>query len=367
MFEFCFHNIHVLVAAGLGSGLRGPSIVTMAVNQSAVWSVATVDKDDNSIAWCNIKNRDECKKPMLERALELKTGLVLYSSRYDCVEITPSEWTTMDKLADLLQLFHSMTKSMSYRYANAGEIIPFVKILKDYVTDEVTKLKLTGLHTTLLSLNDSFNRRFSKYLNNQNCILATYLDPRHKSVFDDEIEGSIRYLEDVELALISNYLEHKKKQDERDNTVIAENTTGTTNTEPHTDTQEPMNSTENDFDGFKSKKIDIIAWRHAKLFSKKAKSTQPEPSVDTVSLRRLQIQAEISSYKKISPIELESNPFDWWKKHMAIFPCLSEMAQKYLSCPPSSVESERLFSIGVILLLLKDADLELIIVKSSCS
>ena len=283
---------------------------------------------------------------MLERALELKTGLVLYSSRYDCVEITPSEWTTMDKLADLLQLFHSMTKSMSYRYANAGEIIPFVKILKDYVTDEVTKLKLTGLHTTLLSLNDSFNRRFSKYLNNQNCILATYLDPRHKSVFDDEIEGSIRYLEDVELALISNYLEHKKKQDERDNTVIAENTTGTTNTEPHTDTQEPMNSTENDFDGFKSKKIDIIAWRHAKLFSKKAKSTQPEPSVDTVSLRRLQIQAEISSYKKISPIELESNPFDWWKKHMAIFPCLSEMAQKYLSCPPSSVESERLFSIG---------------------
>ncbi len=62
--KFVFIIFTRLVAAGLGSGLRGPSIVTMAVNQSAVWSVATVDKDDNSIVWCNIKNRDECKKPI---------------------------------------------------------------------------------------------------------------------------------------------------------------------------------------------------------------------------------------------------------------------------------------------------------------
>ena len=36
----------------------------MAGNQSAVWLVATVDENDKSIAWCNIKNRDECMKPI---------------------------------------------------------------------------------------------------------------------------------------------------------------------------------------------------------------------------------------------------------------------------------------------------------------
>ena len=37
----------------------------MAGNHSAVWLVATVDDNDKSIAWCNIKpGRDECMKPI---------------------------------------------------------------------------------------------------------------------------------------------------------------------------------------------------------------------------------------------------------------------------------------------------------------
>ena len=109
------------------------------------------------------------------------------ASRYDGlgVEITIHEWNMMVKLLELLGLFHSITKSMSNRYAHSGEIIPFVKILKHYVNDELTREKLTGLHTTLTSLSESFDRRFSKYLSNENCILASYLDPRYKhSVFE---------------------------------------------------------------------------------------------------------------------------------------------------------------------------------------
>ena len=44
-------------------------------------------------------------------------------------------------------------------------------------------------------------------------------------------------------------------------------------------------------------------------------------------------------------IDLNSYPFNWWKNKVN-FPCLTEMAIKFLSCPPSSVESECLFSIG---------------------
>ena len=124
---------------------------------------------------------------MFERTLQLKTDIIVFTSRYNGlnVEITPHEWITMSKLLELLGLFHSITKSMSNRYAHSGEIIPFVKILKHYVNDELTQEKLTGLHTTLKALSESFNRRFSKYLSNDNCILASYLDPRYKhSVFE---------------------------------------------------------------------------------------------------------------------------------------------------------------------------------------
>ena len=36
----------------------------------------------------------------------------------------------------------------------------------------------------------------------------------------------------------------------------------------------------------------------------------------------------------------------WWKDNMEQFPKLSILARKYLSCPPSSAESERTFSVG---------------------
>ena len=76
---------------------------------------------------------------MFKRALELKDELTLYSARHGGFTVTNSDWELMEKLIELLGLFHSVTKNMSYRYANAGEIIPFVKILKDYVSDELNK------------------------------------------------------------------------------------------------------------------------------------------------------------------------------------------------------------------------------------
>ena len=59
----------------------------------------------------------------------------------------------LGKLITLLGLFHGVTENMSYRYANIGEIIPFVKILKDYVSDELNKQHYTGLITTLGFIN----------------------------------------------------------------------------------------------------------------------------------------------------------------------------------------------------------------------
>ena len=96
---------------------------------------------------------------MFERFLLLKEDLSIYSLRFPGhFNVTSGDWDLLGKLVTLLGLFHGVTENMSYRYANIGEIIPFVKILKDYVNDEINKQQFTGLVTTLNLFNSSMDR-----------------------------------------------------------------------------------------------------------------------------------------------------------------------------------------------------------------
>ena len=62
---------------------------------------------------------------------------------------------------------------------------------------------------------------------------------------------------------------------------------------------------------------------------------------------RVVLAHELESYKSLKRINTDSgNPFKWWEQHMKMFPHISKLAARYLSSPPSSVESERTFSIG---------------------
>ena len=64
------------------------------------------------------------------------------------------------------------------------------------------------------------------------------------------------------------------------------------------------------------------------------------------NLQRLTIQSEILSFKQRENLDRKGDPLGWWKENQTIYPCLSTLAQRYLSCPPYSIESKRLFSIG---------------------
>ena len=56
-----------------------------------------------------------------------------------------------------------------------------------------------------------------------------------------------------------------------------------------------------------------------------------------------QIVTEMEGYEGLTIIPQEASPYEWWMQNTARFPILSTMAKKYLSSPPSSVESERIF------------------------
>ncbi|KIL65169.1 hypothetical protein M378DRAFT_52957, partial [Amanita muscaria Koide BX008] len=49
-------------------------------------------------------------------------------------------------------------------------------------------------------------------------------------------------------------------------------------------------------------------------------------------------------------IESVNDPIKWWYEHRPVFPRLSRMALDYLTIPATSVDVERLFSRGRILL-----------------
>ena len=160
----------------------------------------------------DVVTRWDSKYFMLDRTLEMKMELVLYFSEHQCdYKITQNEWDLMEKLVTLLKAFHDITKKMSEKYANSSEIIPQIKVLKVYVKKTVAKL--TGLSTTLAQLEASFDTRYNGYLNNENCILATYLDPKFKHIaFKDEDSHSIRGKDAIEELIIEKYMQYEIKK-----------------------------------------------------------------------------------------------------------------------------------------------------------
>ena len=70
------------------------------------------------------------------------------------------------------------------------------------------------------------------------------------------------------------------------------------------------------------------------------------PLTSTVTANRIRLQNEMESYNALPTLSRKENSFSWWKENKTLLPLLSTLATKYLSSPPSSVESERTFSIG---------------------
>ena len=58
------------------------------------------------------------------------------------------------------------------------------------------------------------------------------------------------------------------------------------------------------------------------------------------------LEEEIDSYLQLDPIPRTESTTAWWSNSATRFPLLAVEAKRYLSAPPSSVASERLFSLS---------------------
>ncbi|XP_067648865.1 E3 SUMO-protein ligase ZBED1-like [Haliotis asinina] len=70
----------------------------------------------------------------------------------------------------------------------------------------------------------------------------------------------------------------------------------------------------------------------------------PPPHQEQTKSSLLSAQEEIEKYVRGMPLNVDSNPLDWWKFHEHLYPMLSQFAKSILCIPVTSVPSERVFS-----------------------
>ena len=58
------------------------------------------------------------------------------------------------------------------------------------------------------------------------------------------------------------------------------------------------------------------------------------------------LESEMATYLSESLLPRSENPLHWWRSNAHRFPIMAEAARTYLAAPPTSVPSERVFSIA---------------------
>ncbi|XP_039516037.1 zinc finger BED domain-containing protein 4-like [Pimephales promelas] len=56
------------------------------------------------------------------------------------------------------------------------------------------------------------------------------------------------------------------------------------------------------------------------------------------------VKEEVTLYKSVDCISLDSNPLEWWRTNEPTYPHIAKLAKHYLAVPATSVPSERVFS-----------------------
>ena len=221
--------------------------------------------------------------------------------------------------------------SFSKRYANASDILKYTAILKSYFKCKPSQMEeFKGLSQTVNALRKNFNHYFEKYETDESLINACFLDPNNKLRYWPNSEEDSRYsLKSIRQQLFEAYDKYGPPDD-------THTTTNTSDEDIHEDS--PDNDMERDT------KFNITHWADNNFPATQSKDPAIQNKLPQLSNHEL-IDLEIKSYLD-SETPTHENPIRWWKINRDRLPKLAVLANKYLCAPASSVESERLFSVG---------------------
>lgn len=305
---FCFSHTLQLV---IKDAFRNNKLITDLFNK--VRRIITHFKSSFTSAQKLRKIQEKIKKPhlrliqdivtrwnssyyMIKRFLLMKDEIVIFLAENTLdIIVNAHEWFIIEELIKLLGPFEQITNEISNSACSISIVIPALKVLEKSLAIQIICSEVFLFRS---QLNDSLNTRFSEILKNRVYNTATFLDPRFKKSFLDE-KNFLFVKEELSMMISKNEV------------IIHENVKRETPTNPD----------------------DI--WCHLNNYVCN--------DVDN-KYTNINLNSEINTYVSESCMPKTTDIFLFWKQNSARFPEMSKNVRKFLSIPPTSVPSERVFS-----------------------
>ncbi|XP_015437849.1 PREDICTED: zinc finger BED domain-containing protein 4-like [Dufourea novaeangliae] len=232
---------------------------------------------------------------MFERLLQQKHAVTAALSYFDVPFelLTASEWDIMAYCLPVLKPLFLLTKELSSEtHVSISKVLVCINQLNVFLN--------SSEHELATKLREMMNKYFRDIELNSIYSMSNMLDPRFKTLGFMTIEGA----------------ENAKK-------LIFESSKVTTETDDKSFITDYNIEMSTSFWANFDTRVSAYNCSHTEQFG---------PA------------AELDSYMKEPCAHRQSNPLEYWKLNATKYPHLSQLAQKVLCCPATSVPSERMFS-----------------------
>ena len=246
---------------------------------------------------------------MLERLVEQKKAIT--ASNAECqppTELRSHQWVLAEKVVKLLKVFEEATREISGEYSSASVIIPIINSLKRTISQDDDDHGIMSMKRGMLkSISDRCNNIELQPL----CVLATVLDPRFKLKGFSNASNAAN----ARMILIKECEEYLLKL---------------SSASPD-DQPQPKRSKQD-------KPSTLWSLFDEMMAESEGNSERHDYGNSTEIMVEMYLKEPLLSHLE------HIHPMTYWKEKQPLWPCLADLACKYLSIPPSSAASERLFS-----------------------